>query len=381
MQKSSNQLNNGNKEESENTQKDIINDLDELNNDMQDAFDSAMDSNLDAKAIDKLKDIKKSIEQLSKDQQELKDKTGDTKKNDKEGLNNSAKEQNDLQNRLNQDINDVMELSQSGIPISPDLGKEFGNAYNSMDKAKNDLGKGERDDATGNQGKAKTSLDNAAKMLGDLIGNLEKQGMKGKGKNGDKEGRMGQLMKRLSELIGKQQGVNNEMQQFGENGKKGNNGKGGQEELTPEQKIKLDKLKLEQQNISKSLDELNAEFEKEKENTGEKVLGDLNEVNKEIKEVIKDLDEYKVDEDLLQKQNRILSRMLEAQLSQREKDFEQKRESKPGEDVVRNSPPEIILSGPKSFNAFKEDFLKLQKQGYTEEYEALITKYLMEIKK
>ena len=40
--------------------------------------------------------------------------------------------------------------------------------------------------------------------------------------------------------------------------------------------------------------------------------------------------------------------------------------------AARGQPIEIIG---------EEDFLKLQKQGYTEEYEALITKYLMEIKK
>jgi hypothetical protein len=73
--------------------------------------------------------------------------------------------------------------------------------------------------------------------------------------------------------------------------------------------------------------------------------------------------------------------MLDAQLSQREKDFEPKRESKPGENVIRNSPPEIVLSGPNSFNALKEDFLKLQKEGFTEDYEALITRYLMALKK
>jgi hypothetical protein len=71
--------------------------------------------------------------------------------------------------------------------------------------------------------------------------------------------------------------------------------------------------------------------------------------------------------------------MLDAQLSQREKDFEQKRESKPGENFTRTSPPEIIISGPNSINTLKDDFLRLQKEGYTEDYEALITKYFLEL--
>lgn len=67
--------------------------------------------------------------------------------------------------------------------------------------------------------------------------------------------------------------------------------------------------------------------------------------------------------------------------SLREKDFEPKRESRPGENVSRTSPPEIVLSGPGSYNALREEFLQLQKEGYSAEYEALITKYLMELKK
>ncbi len=73
--------------------------------------------------------------------------------------------------------------------------------------------------------------------------------------------------------------------------------------------------------------------------------------------------------------------MLDARLSQREKDFEPKRESRPGENVSRTSPPEIVLSGPGSYNALKEEFLNLQKEGYTAYYEALITKYLIELKR
>jgi len=102
-------------------------------------------------------------------------------------------------------------------------------------------------------------------------------------------------------------------------------------------------------------------------------------VQKEMQEVIKDMQENKVTDKTIEKQNRILSRMLDAQLSQREKDFEPKRESKPGNNMVRQSPPEIVLSGPNSYNALKEDILKLQKEGYTDDYEILIMKYLQKV--
>lgn len=187
-------------------------------------------------------------------------------------------------------------------------------------------------------------------------------------------------MQQLAKIIAQQQGLNGKMQQMGKkNGTKGKDGKDGSEEMQTETRIEIERLQLEQEEIRKSLEQLNAEFEKEKERSGEKLLGDLKEVEKQMRETIKDLSENRLDERLFERQNRILSRMLDAQLSQREKDFEQKRESKPGENFIRTSPPEVVISGPNSINALKDDFLRLQKEGYTEDYEALITKYFLEL--
>jgi len=278
-----------------------------------------------------------------------------------------------------------------GAMMTPEMGKELGNAYNKMDKAEKELGEKQKANASSDQGKAKESLDNASKMLGDMIGKMGQQGKDGKdgkdgkkGKGGDKPGQgdMGQLMSRLGEIISQQMGLNGKTGKFGENGQKGNNGKGNSpDNMSPEQRIENQKLSLEQQQIQKSLEQLNEELKKEKERSGEKILGDLDEVQKEMKEIVKELEENRYDDKLIEKQNRILSRMLDAQLSQREKDFEPKRESRPGENVVRTSPPEIVLRGPNSFNELKEDFLNLQKEGYTADYEALITKYLIELKR
>ncbi|MBK7160699.1 MAG: hypothetical protein IPH77_19700 [Ignavibacteria bacterium] len=101
-----------------------------------------------------------------------------------------------------------------------------------------------------------------------------------------------------------------------------------------------------------------------------------------MKEIVKELEENRYDDKLIEKQNRILSRMLDAQLSQREKGFcfSKERIQTVG-NVVENLPSENLLRGPNSFNELKEDFLNLQKEGFTEDYEALISKYLMELKK
>jgi hypothetical protein len=323
------------------------------------------------KMMDKMKQIKKNLEELSKKEQELKDETNKLDKSDKKDFDDKAKEQEGVKQELSKEINDLMNATQDGMQVSPELGKELGNAYNKMDKAGNDLKQTDKNNAMSNQGKAKESLDNAAKMLGDMLDKMGKQ--QGKGNKGD--GKMGQLMQKLAQLIGQQQGVNGKMDKMGQNGQTGKDGKGGKEEMSQIQKEQMDRLRIDQMQIQKSLEELNEEFEKEKQRSGEKLLGDMKEVQKDMQESIRQMSEYNVDTKLLERQNRIISRMLDAQLSQREKDFEQKRESKPGENVSRQSPKEVVISGPRTVNSLKEDLLRLEKESFTEDYEALIIEY------
>jgi hypothetical protein len=372
MQKSSNELFKQQKENSEQTQKEISDDMNDFNEEMQNKLEKAM-SNMDAqkKMTEKLSQIKKNLEELSKKEQDLKDETNKLDKSDKKDFEDMAKDQENVKQDLSKEINDLMNLSKDGMKITPELGKELGNSYNKMDKAGNDLKQTDKNNAMSNQGKAKESLDNAANMLGEMLDKLGKQ--QGKGNKGD--GKMGQLMQKLAQLIAQQQGVNGKMDKMGQNGKTGKDGKGGQEEMSQVQKEQLDRLRLEQTQIQKSLEQLNDEFEKEKQRSGEKIMGDMNEVQKDMQESIRQMSEYNVDTQLLQRQNKIISRMLDAQLSQREKDFEQKRESKPGVNVSRQSPKEVVISGPRTVNSLKEDLLRLEKESFTEDYEALILEY------
>ncbi|HMS64943.1 MAG TPA: hypothetical protein PKD83_06780 [Ignavibacteria bacterium] len=397
MQKSGDELQKSEKSSSEQTQEEIMKDLNEMNQKMQDALSKMMDSqDNQEKMMDKLNDIKKKLEELSKKQQELRNKTDDLNQSEKEEFEKNKHEQRGLQSDLSENIEDLMNaFTQLGEQVTPEMGKELGNAFNKMDNAGKDLGEQKKENASSNQGKAKESLDNAAKMLGDMIGKMGQKGKDGKGNNGDKgkDGKkgkngkspgdgMGELMSRLGEIIAQQMGLNGKTGKMGQNGEKGNNGKGNSpDNLSPEQKNEMQRLSLEQEQIKKSMEELNEELKKEQEKSGEKVLGDMDQVQKEMQEIVKELEENRFDDKVLEKQNRILSRMLDAQLSQREKDFEPKRESKPGDNIVRTSPPEIVLKGPNQINVLKEDFLKLQKEGFTDDYEALIAKYLLELKK
>jgi hypothetical protein len=208
---------------------------------------------------------------------------------------------------------------------------------------------------------------------------LEQMGKDGKSGKKPGMGKMGMLMAKLAQLIKMQQGLNSEMNQMGQNGKFGDKGKDGKD--NPDRtKDQMERMKLQQEQIKKSMEELNSEIEKEFKNTDEKPLGDLNSVIKEMEKTIRDFENNNIDRNTIERQNKIVSRMLEFQLSQREKDFEQKRESKPGDNFIRTSPGEIIISGPASFNAIKEEYLKNEKSEFSEEFQKLIDAYLKSVK-
>ncbi|KXK46362.1 MAG: hypothetical protein UZ05_CHB002002358 [Chlorobi bacterium OLB5] len=197
------------------------------------------------------------------------------------------------------------------------------------------------------------------------------------GKPGDGEGKkpgsgLQQLLQQLQQMIAKQQQLNNQMQGMNPNGNQG--------KLSQEQMAQMQRLALEQQQIKDGVNQLNEEFKKQQEADGKKLLGNLDQVQKDMQEIIKDLQENNITPETKKRQEKILSRMLDFQLSTREKDFEQKRESRPGKNFERSSPPEIIISKPNIINGINQDALELQKENYTEDYELLIQKYLEKIK-
>ncbi len=93
-----------------------------------------------------------------------------------------------------------------------------------------------------------------------------------------------------------------------------------------------------------------------------------------MKEVVSDLESNNLTEETIRKQDRILSRLLDAQRSIHERDFEKRRESRPGQDIVRESPPEINLQEDR--DKIFQELLKAIREGYHRDYEALIKKYI-----
>jgi hypothetical protein len=131
--------------------------------------------------------------------------------------------------------------------------------------------------------------------------------------------------------------------------------------------------------LQKSLDELS----KEAKNTGEfsKLLGDLDRIAREMQEVQTDLEQGNVNPNTIDKQQRILSRLLDSQRSMRERDYEKRRKAETGKNIRQASPADIDLTTQEGKNKLRQELLKMLEGKFSKDYEELIKKYFEQLEK
>jgi hypothetical protein len=364
MQQSQQNLQDGNKQQSQQKQDELSQDLNQMNQQMQDMLAEMMDAE-NQKLMAKMQEFLEKLKEMSKKEGELKEQSKELDKNSpKEDFQSQQQQQQNLQNQLSNLIEEMMSMSQQ-MGMTPMMSKNLGDAFNEMQKASEQLGKKDGNSANKSQGNAKESLDKALEKMQQMCQNGNKPG------NGKKPGMsLQQLLQQLQQMIQQQQGLNQQLQGMPQQGN----------QMSQEQLAQMQKLAQQQQQLKEGMQQMNEEFKKQQDIDGKKMLGNLEQIQKDMMEVVKDLQDNNITPETRKRQEKILSRMLDFQLSTREKDFEQKRESKPGKNFDRSSPPEIIISKPNIINGINQDALELQKENYTEDYEVLIQKYMEKIK-
>jgi hypothetical protein len=108
-------------------------------------------------------------------------------------------------------------------------------------------------------------------------------------------------------------------------------------------------------------------------------LGNMGDVGDEMKKVEQDLRGGRLDHDTVERQQRILSRLLDAPRSVEKRDYSRKRQSRPGVDVVRSSPgalsPELLQTRP-SLAAL---LARAGRDPVAPRYRALVDEYLQSV--
>ncbi|GAB3687028.1 ATPase [Spirosoma flavus] len=213
-------------------------------------------------------------------------------------------------------------LASRVVQIQSFVTRELTNMKSYMDESTQQLRERRLSMASSKQQFAMTSINNLALMLSDVLKNMQQQmnamAMPGKGKGGkkgEKPGGMGEM----------QQQLNGKMQQLQKGGK---SGRGLSEELS--------QMAAEQAMIRQML-------KKMEENAKGTEAGKQQE--KQIKELMEKMDESETDlvnkrvnQNLINRQNEILTRLLESEKALKQQDEDPKRQAETAKSMKRSTP-------------------------------------------
>ncbi len=287
---------------------------------------------------------------LSKREETLKDESERLEPNSRRFRDNEEA-QMDAMRDLGTVAEGLAALSQRTFGVTPEMGKSIGDAMRSMNDAMRSLQQRNRAAASQQQTDAMASLNEAAQKVEDSMNGMQQGGGQGMGLAG--------LMQRLQRLSQQQGGINDASRNLGG--------------MTPEQAAEMSRLAGEQGMVRKSLEQL----AREAASAGDlkKLMGDMSQIARDMTEVQTDMTSGNFNPETVRKEDRILSRLLDAQRSTRERDFEKKRTSTAGQDVTRESPPSLTLTAGQEKDRLRRDMQKALEEGYAREYEDLIRRY------
>ena len=174
---------------------------------------------------------------LSQEQESLKNKSL-ANKNENQNLRAEAQEQLSLQSDLNSIANNLTELSQKSFAVTPAIGKAIGKAMQNMMQSIKGLEDRNSTLATQSQNASMSALNEAANIISQTMNSLSQQ-----------QGGGGSLLEQMRNMSGKQQSLNMKTEEL----MRGKNG------MSQEDLQNFGRLAREQNEIRKSLEDLNRE--------------------------------------------------------------------------------------------------------------------------
>ncbi|MFN5113984.1 MAG: hypothetical protein ACK5EE_07770, partial [Ignavibacteria bacterium] len=329
-----------------------------------------MKKNMNKEAIRQMQKSLQSALAMSKQQETQKSKSQSLDYNSTQ-LPQSSQEQAKLQEQLSSMASELMQLAQKTQAVTPDMVKEMSNAMQGMQKASEQLGQRNPQMAAKSQGQAMDALNKASIKMQDALNKLQGEGdgsCDNPGGQGEAKSGSGGFMQQLQKMAGMQEQINQGMPQPGADGS-----------LTPQQQQQLARLAGQQGKAQQAMQEL---AKQQQDPTGKKqALGDLQQIADEMKEIVSAMQSGSITPETRRRQEKILSRLLDATRSINERDFEMKRESRSGIDIIGKNPPPLDLATPEGRQRAMQDVLRSLGKGYTKDYEIMIRQYFERLQK
>ena len=298
----------------------------------------------------KFRTILRDIISLSKAQESLKDDTEETPRNSPR-LADLANNQQIIQNQLKQTMKNTISLSKETFLVSPTMGRKLGKANAQMEASKGKLAERNGNGSLGNQGEAMLALNEGAQTIIQTIKQMQDSGS-ASGYN--------EFLKQMEQMANQQGDLNQQGSQLAL----------GQLAASMQQSL-IEQMLFKQQGIRNSLKQMMEKMAEE----GNQGLGDLSGISNEMDQVINDLKRKKFDRETSNRQQRILSRMLDSQKSLTQRGFEDERKSQTAEQIILGGPMGLPENLGQRQSLIMEAMDIALKSGYNNDYQKMIRRY------
>lgn len=350
MKESSQKLSDGKKNSGQKSQKEAAQKMDELADELE-SMQSEMQQESQSEDMENLKNILHNLLEISFNQEKLMDKVKYTSNRDPQ-FPEFIEEQKNIVNDIAMVEDSLNKLAMRNPSISPVVSRELKKIKAHSELAFTDLKEmntigptynGQMGKSTSNQQYIMTSVNNLALMLSEILNQMQQQQMQAKsGKGSCKKPKPGKGNSSVNSMREMQEALQKQMEQMKQQmdkpgGKKDGKGKpgGSGEQLSEE----MARMAAQQEALRKMLQEYRDQLAKQ---GNLKEASSLGETARQMEQNETDLVNKILTSESLKRQKDIITRLLESEKAEREREQNEERESKEGKSE-KNSNKNLII--------------------------------------
>mgnify|MGYP006277954593 CR=1 FL=1 len=317
---------------------------------LQDA-QNIMSGQMQQQAMQAMRKSSREMLQLSKQQEELMQQSEGMPRNSTQ-FPQTAEQQQDIASGLKRVYDEMTDVMKKNFGIDPRISKSIGTALSEMEESISALEERNSQRAAESQGSSMSAMNEAVRQMQSSMQSM----MQGSGSGSMSYQQFLQQMQQMGESQGQ---LNQQTQNMGMG-----------PPMSMGQQAAMSRLAAEQRQLRKSMEQLAREAGGMSE-----VLGSLEKIADDMEKVEQDFENRQITRETIQRQNRILSRMLDAQKSVHQREYSRQRQAETGKTYVTTSPDELPDDLGERRDQLQQDLLRAKKEGYSRDYLNIIENY------
>jgi hypothetical protein len=311
-----------------------------------------MSGEMQRQAMQAMRKSSRELLQLSQQQENLMQKMQGLSRTSPQYM-DIAEQQQQAASSLQRLVDGMAETMKSNFGIDPKVSESLGKASMAMENALNSLANRDGKKASQSQGQSMAQMNAAVRGMQQSMQNMMQQ----QGGSGGMSYQ--QFMQQMQRMADQQGQLNQQSQAMGNPG-----------QLSMGQQASMMRLAAQQGQLRKSMQQMAQEAAGMSE-----ILGSLEKIAEDMQKVEEDFANKNVTRDTYNRQNRILSRMLDSQRSVNKREFSRERQAETGKRYSTKSPQDLPSDFGERKNQLQQDLLRAKKEGYSRDYLKVIENY------